>query len=128
MCFGHDGDGALEHSLAAKGASRRGLLKGAAGAAAGAAALGAATASPAAAGSAKGAVNGRGGGKHVPHDKVSIQLYTLRSAAAVPAPTRPAAIGHVATLQAVARYGYPRVELAGLYGETAAGMRAILDG
>ena len=128
MCFGHDGDGALERSLAAKGASRRGLLKGAAGAAAGAAALGALSASPATAGASARGGNGKGGGKHVPHDKVSIQLYTLRSAAATPAPTRPVAIGYLPVLQAVARYGYPRVELAGLYGQTAAGLRETLDG
>jgi hypothetical protein len=31
-------------------------------------------------------------------------------------------------LEAVARYGYERGELAGLYGQTAASMRATLDG
>lgn len=129
MCFGHDGDAALERSLAEKGASRRGLLRGAAGAAAGVAAMGA-MASPAAA-SGRPAGKGRGGHGHrdqVPHDRISIQLYTLRSAAANPSPTAPAAIGYLATLQAVARYGYERVELAGLYGQTAAGMRTTLDG
>ncbi len=130
MCFGHDGDGALERSLAAKGASRRGLLKGAAGAAAGAATLGALSASPAAAaGSASASrAQGQGGGKHVPHDRISIQLYTLRSATATPSPTRPAALGYLPVLQAVARYGYPRVELAGLYGQTPAALRRTLDG
>ncbi len=128
MCYGHDGDEALERSLAEKGASRRGLLKGAAGAAAGAAALGALTASPATAATGVKGKGGKGGGKHVPHDRVSIQLYTLRSAAATPAPTRPVAIGYLPVLEAVARYGYPRVELAGLYGQTAAGLRTTLDG
>ena len=126
MCFGHDGDGALERSLAQKGASRRGLLRGAAGAAAGVAALGAA-ASPAVAGDPRGAGRGHGGGKQVPHDKVSIQLYTLRSAAANPNPANPAAIGYLDVLDAVARYGYELVELAGLYGQSAAALRATLD-
>ena len=130
MCFGYDGDAALERSLAQKGASRRGLLRGAAGMAAGAAVLGTVSSPAAAAGrNARGQEHGRGrgGGKKVPHDKVSIQLYTLRSAAATPRPDRPAAIGHLAVLEAVARYGYPRVELAGLYGQTAAGLRTTLD-
>lgn len=126
MCFGYDGDEALERSLAAKGASRRGLLRGAAGAAAGVAALGTLSAAPAGAAAGQ-ARKGDGGGKQVPHDRISIQLYTLRSAAATPAPTRPAAIGYDAVLAAVARYGYPRVELAGLYGQTASGLRARLD-
>lgn len=129
MCFGHDGDGALERSLAQKGASRRGLLRGAAGVAAGATALGA-VASPAVAGGSRpahGGGRGHGGGKQVPHDKVSIQLYTLRSAAANPNPTNPAAIGYLAVLDAVARYGYEKVELAGLYGQSAAGLRATLN-
>lgn len=131
MCYGYDGDGALERSLAEKGASRRGLLRGAAGAVAGAAALGATSTAPATASApaSKHGPRGHGGGKQVPHDKISIQLYTLRSAAATPGATGsgPAAIGYEAVLAAVARYGYPRVELAGLYGQTAAGMREKLD-
>ncbi|MDR7255570.1 sugar phosphate isomerase/epimerase [Nocardioides sp. BE266] len=133
MCYGHDGEAALERSLAQKGASRRGLLRGAAGVAAGATALGALGAAPASAhGKGKGHDNGHGHGhgrtRKVPHDRISIQLFTLRSAAATPSPTAPAAIGYEAMLQAVARYGYERVELAGLYGQTAASMRSTLDG
>ncbi|WP_374454751.1 sugar phosphate isomerase/epimerase family protein [Nocardioides sp.] len=131
MCFGHDGEAELERSLAQKGASRRGLLRGAAGVAAGATALGALTASPASAhgrGHGHGHGHGHGRSEKVPHDRVSIQLYTLRSAAAAPSPGNPAAIGYLATLQAVARYGYERVELAGLYGQTAASLRSTLDG
>ena len=129
MCFGYDGDGALERSLAHNGASRRGLLRGAAGAAAGAAAFGTLAAPAAASGKVRGKSRrgGHGGGKHVPHDRVSIQLYTLRSAAATPAPDRPVAIGYLPVLEAVARYGYPRVELAGLYEQSAAGLRKTLD-
>ncbi|SEC38948.1 Sugar phosphate isomerase/epimerase [Nocardioides exalbidus] len=134
MCFGHDGDAALERSLAEKGASRRGLLRGAT---VGAAALGALGASPATAGGkghgpghGHGHGHGHGGGrrKSLDHELISIQLYTLRSAAAAPAAGNAVAIGHAAVLAALARYGYERVELAGLYGETAASMRAILDG
>lgn len=130
MCFGYDGDGALERSLAQKGASRRGLLRGAAGAAAGAAALGAMSPPAAASGRTKGPRHGHGHGRReqVPHDRVSIQLYTLRSAAAAPTAGNPVAIGYLPVLEAVARYGYERVELAGLYGQTAAGLRTTLDG
>lgn len=126
MCYGYDGDAALERSLAAKGASRRSLLGGAVAGAAGISALGALTSSASAAPGA--ASGGRGGGKAVPHDKISIQLYTLRSAAAEPNGTDPARIGYQAVLEAVARYGYPRVELAGYYGQTASGLRSTLDG
>ena len=131
MCFGHDGDGALERSLAQKGASRRGLLRGAAGAAAGAATLGALASPAAASGRARGPHHGHGHGhgrrEAVPHDRISIQLYTLRSAAAAPTPGNPVAIGYLPVLQAVARYGYERVELAGLYGQKAADLRKTLD-
>ncbi|MBS2939499.1 sugar phosphate isomerase/epimerase [Nocardioides sp. J2M5] len=134
MCFGHDGDAALERSLQAKGASRRGLIRGAAGATAGVAALGALGAAPASAAgrsTGKGHGHGHGHGGHgrraLDTDLISIQLYTLRSAAAAPG-SGPAAIGHPAVLEALARYGYDRVELAGLYGETPASMRTLLDG
>lgn len=129
MCFGHDGDEALARSLEARGASRRGLIRGAAGATAGVAALGALGASPASAtGRGRGHRHGggHGGGRALDLDTISIQLYTLRSAAAAPG-SGTAAIGHPAVLEALARYGYSRVELAGLYGETPASMRARLD-
>ncbi|WP_322921074.1 sugar phosphate isomerase/epimerase family protein [Nocardioides renjunii] len=129
MCFGHDGDAALERSLAQKGASRRGLLRGAAGVAAGAAAVGA-TATPALAqgrGPGHGHGHGHGRRREVPHDRISIQLYTLRSAADQLVVGDPVKIGYLRVLEALARYGYERVELAGLYGQTAAAMRATLD-
>jgi sugar phosphate isomerase/epimerase len=126
MCFGHDGDAALDASLAQKGASRRSVLRGTIGGAVGAAALGAVGA-PAPASAAAGERNANGGGKQVPHDRISIQLYTLRSAAAEPASGDPVRIGHKAVLGALARYGYPRVELAGTYGQSAADLRKTLD-
>ena len=57
MCFGHDGEGALRESLERKGASRRGLMRGAAAGAAGAAAL--TVGGPAMAGTSS--ARGRGG-------------------------------------------------------------------
>ena len=90
------------------------MLRGAAGAAL---AVGAAGALPAAA-SAEGA--GRGGrwGLRVPKDKISIQLYTLRSILEVDLESN---------LEALADIGYRKVELAGTYGRSATEFRAILD-
>jgi sugar phosphate isomerase/epimerase len=56
----------------------------------------------------------------VPHDRISIQMYTLRAAVGSGA-------GLVGVLDALQRYGYERVELAGLYDRTAVQMRALLD-
>jgi sugar phosphate isomerase/epimerase len=113
MCFGFDGEGALRRSLMEKGARRRQVLTGAA---VGVAAVGL-TAAPAVAAPA------RGGGRErsVPHDKVSIQLYTLRDALG----GQP---GFDVVLQRLAQYGYEKVELAGYYGRTAAQLRSFLDG
>jgi sugar phosphate isomerase/epimerase len=120
MCFGYDGEGALRRSLEEKGASRRSLFRGAAvGAAgvAGAAVLGGGLAAPA---SAHG--GGHGSRKRtVPHDEISIQMYTLRAATTTPA-------GVDLVLTRLAQYGYERIELAGLYGRTPRAMRAQLDG
>ena len=116
MCFGFDGDGALRRSLEQRGVSRRSLIRGAA---AGAAALGVsgALATPAHADSAR---SGRGhGGRRVPADKISIQLYTLRSIMT--------GAGVDATLRKLAQIGYDRVELAGLYDRTAEDIRGVLD-
>lgn len=124
MCFGFDGDGALRRSLEQRsekrGVSRRSIIRGAA---AGAAALGVsgALAAPAQADSDR-SERGRGhghGGRRVPADKISIQLYTLRSIMN--------GAGVDATLEKLADIGYPRVELAGLYGRTAADIRGVLD-
>lgn len=119
MCFGYDGDGALERSLGQKGARRRHVLSGAA---AGVAALGLA-ASPRAAEASASPGRGKGprGRRSVPHHRISIQLYTLRAALG----GQP---GFDVVLQRLAQYGYERVELAGYYGRTAAELRSFLDG
>lgn len=91
--------------------SRRSVLRGAAGAAF---AVGVAGALPGVA-----AAEGRGaGGLRVPRDKISIQLYTLRSVLEVDLE---------GTLDALADIGYRKVELAGTYGRSAAEFRRILD-
>jgi sugar phosphate isomerase/epimerase len=116
MCFGFDGEGALRRSLNQKGASRRSLLRGAAVGAAGVAAVsgGVGLAGPARA---------RGGGHgqmSVPHDRISIQLYTLRAAMG----GQP---GFDTVLTRLAQYGYEKVEFAGYYGRTAQQIRDQLD-
>lgn len=116
MCFGFDGDRALRESLARKGASRRSLL---AGAAAGAVALGS-TLGSAAPAAAHGGGHDHGRKRGIPHDRISIQMYTLRDAIGTGA-------GLVEVLDALERYGYEKVELAGLYDRTAAQMKELLD-
>lgn len=118
MCFGFDGERALRDSLDQKGASRRSVFRGAALGAAGAvgaAALGAA--GPATAHGDRGR-GGRGHGGRVPHELISIQMYTLRSV------TNPTSLPMI--LERLAQYGYERVELAGYYGRTAAQLREAL--
>ena len=90
------------------------MLRGAAGAAL---AAGAAGALPGAA-SAEGAGHGGRWGLRVPKDKISIQLYTLRSVLETDLE---------GTLDALADIGYRRVELAGTYGRSAAEFRRLLD-
>jgi sugar phosphate isomerase/epimerase len=109
MCFGYDGERALRDSLDQKGASRRSLLRGAAISAGAVAALGTGVAAPAAA-----QARGQSHGSHrhsVPHDRISIQMYTLRDA--TDADTLPT------ILHRLAQYGYEKVELAGYYGLSA---------
>jgi sugar phosphate isomerase/epimerase len=120
MCFGYDGEGALRRSLEEKGASRRSLFRGAALGAAGVATVGAGLAAPAVAAGRPGRGHG-GRSRAVPHDRISIQLYTLRSALG-------GEPGFDVVLQRLAQYGYEKVEMAGYYGRTAAQMRAFLDG
>ena len=112
MCFGFDGERALRDSLQRKGASRRSLL---AGAAAGAAVLGGAA--PAVA--RGGGHGGHGSRRGIPHDRISIQMYSLRDA--TDATTLPT------ILHRLAQYGYEKVELAGYYGLTARELRKALD-
>jgi sugar phosphate isomerase/epimerase len=117
MCFGYDGEGALRRSLEEKGASRRSLFRGAAAGVAGAAVLGSGLAAPASA--SKG--HGHGARKRsVPHDEISIQMYTLRAAMTTPA-------GVDLVLTRLAQYGYEKIELAGLYGRTPSALRAQLN-
>jgi len=123
MCFGYDGDAALRESLERKGASRRGLIRGAVAGAAGATVL--AAGAPAVAGKpgahpGQGHGHGHGRQKEVPTDLISIQLYTLRSAM-----TTNASI--LQQLDQLAKFGYQRVERAGLYSYTAAQFKQALD-
>ena len=111
MCFGYDGHAALRESLEGRGTSRRSFLKGAAATVAGATVAGGAAAPALAAGNP--------GRRRVPRGKISIQLYTLRSIMN--------GDGVDSTLEALADYGYPRVELAGYYGRTAASLRSTFD-
>ena len=119
MCFGYDGEGALRRSLEEKGASRRSLFRGAAAGVAGAAVLGSGLAAPASAHAGRGGGHG-GGGRSVPHNKISIQLWTLRDAMG----GQP---GFDTVLTRLAQYGYEKVEFAGYHGRTAQQIRDRLD-
>ena len=121
MCFGYDGEGALQRSLEEKGASRRSLFRGAAIGAAGLAAVGSGFGVPAAARGRDDRGHDHGRGRTVPHDKISIQLYTLRDAMRDRA-------GFDLVLNRLAQYGYEKVELAGnTGGRTAGELRTFLD-
>ena len=118
MCFGYDGEGALRRSVEQKGTSRRSLLRGAAAGAAGVTALGTGLAVPA---RADGGHGGHSHGKRsVPHDRISIQLYTLRDA-------MQDRTGFDLVLTRLAQYGYEKVELAGYGDRTAAELAEFLD-
>jgi sugar phosphate isomerase/epimerase len=118
MCFGYDGEDALRRSLEEKGASRRSLFRGAAAGVAGAAVLGSGLAAPASAHAGHG--GGHGSQRSVPHNRISIQLYTLRDAMG----GQP---GFDTVLTRLAQYGYEKVEFAGYYGRTAQQIRDQLD-
>ncbi|GAA0980831.1 Inosose dehydratase [Nocardioides aquaticus] len=124
MCFGFDGDKALDDSLAAKGASRRALFRGAAVGAAGLAVAsvgtGAATAAPGRPGKPGKPGKPVKGQRRVPHRAISLQMYTLRAAVS-------GEPGLETVLDRLAQYGYQQVELAGYYGRTAAEMKTLLD-
>lgn len=117
MCFGFDGGRTLRDSLDQKGASRRSLLRGAAVGAAGAATLGTGLATPALARSGRG---GHGAQRPIQHDRISIQMYTLRAATTTVTDAD-------LVLTRLAQYGYERIERAGLLGRSAAQLRARLD-
>jgi sugar phosphate isomerase/epimerase len=119
MCYGFDGERALERSQAHRGTpSRRGLLRGALASAAVGAGL--AVAGPAASAAAR--PGGRPGGRPlVPPGKISIQLWTLRDDLG-------GERGFDATMRQIARLGYPKVEQAlGYFGRTAQELRAFYD-
>ncbi len=121
MCFGYDGEGALQRSLEEKGATRRNLFRGAALGAAGLAAVGSGLAVPAVAREGDDRGHGQGGGRKVPHNGISIQLYTLRDAMEDPA-------DFDLVMNRLAQYGYEKVELAGNYGgRTPRQLRTFLD-
>jgi sugar phosphate isomerase/epimerase len=113
MCYGFDGNAALDRSLAARGLGRRSFLRGAMVAAAGVAAAGTGVA-PAAA-----TVKPTGRSK-VPPGLISIQLYTVRDALG-------GSPGFDETMRRIAAMGYPMVEMAGYYGRTAAQIRSFFD-
>ena len=124
MCFGFDAASELNKSLEGKkNLNRRNFLRGAlaAGAGAGLAVAGASSAmATPGLNSAKAGPGGKlGKGRRVPPGLISIQLYTLRSIMK--------GDGVDATFEALADYGYTKVELAGLYGRTPEAMRAYLD-
>lgn len=115
MCYGYDGDRALDESLARRGLGRRTFLLGAA-AAAGGVLAGVGGAIPA------GAEAKPTGRRIVPRGAISIQLWTVRDALW-------GSPGFDATLQAIADYGYVKVEQAlGYFGRTAAELRDFYDG
>ena len=117
MCYGYDGEGALRQSLEERGVSRRSLLRGALMGAAGAAAL--AATGPGLATNAFAAA-----ARPVPLGRLSIQLWTVRSALGWPEGNG----GYDDTLRAIAEMGYPRVEQAlGYFGRTATELRAFYD-
>ena len=130
MCFGYDGDAALRESLERKGASRRGLIRGAVAGAAGATVLAAGSPALAAKGNQHPGQGHAYGRNRVKTELISIQLYTLRAAM-----TDRTAI--LRQFDQLAKFGYQRVERAGLYAprpgaaptdlETAAKLKAALD-
>ncbi|HSE70996.1 MAG TPA: sugar phosphate isomerase/epimerase [Nocardioidaceae bacterium] len=117
MCYGYDGERALDQSLAARGTSRRSLLR-----AMFAGAAGVGLAASGLAGAPAQAVQSAKPWKRVPPGMVSIQLWTVRDALW-------GSPGFDATLRAIADMGYPRVEQAlGYFGRTAAELRDFYDG
>jgi sugar phosphate isomerase/epimerase len=110
MCYGYDGDAALERSLARRGIDRRNFLRGSLVGLAGAGLAGAGLAgSPAVA----------TGKRRVPRGQISIQLWTVREDLFV---------NYDRTLRYIANIGYPKVEQAlGYFGRTAKQLRRFHD-
>ncbi|WP_026876711.1 sugar phosphate isomerase/epimerase family protein [Jiangella gansuensis] len=119
MCFGYDGDRALDVSLQRRGLGRRSFLRGALAGGAAMAAGGAAMLAGAGAAQATARPTGL---PRVPRGLISIQLWTVRDALN-------GSPGFDATLEAIADYGYVKVEQAlGYFGRTAAQLRDFYDG
>lgn len=117
MCYGFDGDKAMQESLDRRGVSRRGVLMGLLGASAAALTLGGGAMPAFADAAAK-------PWKRVPPGKISIQLWTVR--AGLGQPWGPG--DYDTTLRAIADLGYPKVEQAlGYFGRTATELRAFYD-
>ena len=126
MCYGFDGEAAIERSLEDRGSSatgvgRRSFMRGAIGAAvaasAGATVLGMATPANAVA-----VDNAR---RRVPLNRVSIQLWTVRDAFGWPsAPAAEQKQRYRTVLRQIADIGYPKVELGlGYFGHTPVELR-----
>ena len=115
MCFGYDGEGALQRSLEEKGASRRNLFRGAALGAAGLAAVGSGLAVPAAARRRDDRGHGHGARTHG-------ASRTRSASSSTRCVTRcEDRAGFDLVLNRLAQYGYEKVELAGnTRGRTAA--------
>jgi sugar phosphate isomerase/epimerase len=121
MCFGFDGDRALNGSLAARSMDRRSFLRTAVAAGVAGVAGVAATGLGSAIGAPAHAVLEPKPWKRVPPGLISIQLWTVRDALW-------GSPGFDQTLQAISSMGYPRVEQAlGYFGRTAAELRAFYD-
>jgi sugar phosphate isomerase/epimerase len=121
MCYGFDGESALERTVENRGIDRRTVLRGMLGTAVAAGVSGSVLGGAAPAG----AVADNQRGRRVPLDRISIQLWTLRDAFGWPdAPEAEQRARYEATLRRVADIGYPRVELAlGYFGHTVAQLR-----
>jgi sugar phosphate isomerase/epimerase len=116
MCYGHDGEEALERSIQGRGPSRRSLLRGMV------AGTGLGLASVGLAGSAARAEVGPQRCRRVPAGLISIQLWTVRDALW-------GSPGYDATLQAIADLGYTKIEQAlGYFGRSAEQLREFYDG
>jgi sugar phosphate isomerase/epimerase len=116
MCYGHDGERALERSVEGRGPSRRSLLRGMV------AGTGLGLASAGLAGSAAHAAAGPQQGRRVPAGLISIQLWTVRDALW-------GSPGYDATPQAIADLGYTKIEQAlGYFGRSAEQLREFYDG
>lgn len=119
MCYGFDGDGALDEATGRNGMDRRRLMKTLVGtAAAGALAFGAPGTAAAAGRSEEHRGRPRPGRRRVDPNKISIQLYSIRDDLAV---------DYRSSLRYVADAGYRKVEQGGYYGQSVREVRRFHD-